>query len=214
MAEPGRASVWALRRGTHLGQRSCASAREGRTYERKRSDHPSQRRHLASRGPSTYGTSTVCHEHISRAKEVWRCTRDEGRPLEIGSQVPASNPCKLRSSRAIVVSVAVKGGRQSRQVRSGEASESELLMTCRNAKDDVKTGGASSFRDQFGGCPEDCPSDIRHVGGAKPDQALVWNVRTCRPDAKGDVQAAQTARISVPMRGTGAEQLVGGRKVL
>jgi hypothetical protein len=113
-----------------------------------------------------------------------------------------------------VVSVAAKGGRQSRQVRSGEASESEPLMTCRNAKDDVKTGGASSFRDQFGGCPEDCPSDIRHVGGAKPDQALVWNVRTCRPDAKGDVQAAQTARIRVPMRGTGAEQLVGGRKVL
>src|SRR3954453_4229948 len=84
-------------------------------------------------------------------------------------------------------------------------------MTCRNAKDDVKTGGSSSFRDQFGGCPEDCPSGIRHIGGAKPDQALVWNVRTCRPDAKGDVQAGQTARIRVPMRGTGAEQLVGGR---
>src|SRR5215218_7353243 len=162
----------------------------------------------------TNGTSTVCHEHISRAKEVWRCTRDEGRPLEIGSQVPASNPCKLRSSRAIVVSVAVKGGGQSRQVRSGEASESEPLMTCRNAKDDVKTGKSSILRDQFGGCPEDCPSDIRHGGGAKPDQALVWNVRTCRSAAKGDVQAAQTARIRVPMRGTGAEQLVGGRKVL
>src|SRR3954462_9332994 len=162
----------------------------------------------------TNGTWMVCHEHISRAKEVWCCTRDEGRPLEGRSQVPASNPCKLRSSRAIVVSVAVKGGRHSRQVRSGEASESELLRTCRNAKDDVKTGGASSFRDQVGGCPEDCPSDIRHGGGAKPDQALVWNVRTCRSDAKGDVQAAQTARIRVPMRGTGAEQLVGGRKVL
>src|SRR3954447_22487700 len=138
----------------------------------------------------TNGTWTVCHEHISRAKEVWRCTRDEGRPLEVRSQVPASNPCKLRSSRAIVVSVAAKGGRQSRQVRSGEASESELLRTCRNAKGDVKTGGTSSFRDQVGGCPEDCPSDIRHGGGAKPDQALVGNVRTCRPDAKGDVQAA------------------------
>src|SRR5215207_1843099 len=93
-------------------------------------------------GRETSGTSTVCHEHISRAKEVWCCTRDEGRPLEVRSQVPASNPCKLRSSRAIVVSVAAKGGRQPRQVRSGEASESELLMTCRNAKDDVKTGGA------------------------------------------------------------------------
>src|SRR3954469_20860125 len=186
----------------------CAS---GRASLAKRSP---TRSGVGCQALATSGIWTVCHEHISRAKEVWRCTRDEGRPLEVRSQVPASNPCKLRSSRAIVVSVAAKGGGQSRQVRSGEASESEPLMTCRNAKDDVKTGGASSFRDQFGGCPEDRPSDIRHVGGAKPDQALVWNVRTCRPDAKGDVQAAQTARIRVPMRGTGAEQLVGGRKVL
>jgi hypothetical protein len=88
-------------------------------------------------------------------------------------------------------------------------------MTCRNAKDDVKTGGSSSFRDQFGGCPEGRPSDIRHGGGAKPDQALVRNVRTCRPAAKGDVQAAKTARTRIPMRGTtGAEQPVVGRKVL
>jgi len=43
-------------------------------------------------------------------KEVWCCTRDEGRPLEVGSQVQASNRCKLRSSKAIVVSVAEKPG--------------------------------------------------------------------------------------------------------
>ena len=42
--------------------------------------------------------------------------RDEGRPLEVGSQVQASNHCKLRSSKAIVVSVAAKGGTRSRQV--------------------------------------------------------------------------------------------------
>jgi hypothetical protein len=80
--------------------------------------------------------------------------------------------------------------------------------------DDVETGGAIFSRDKLGGCPEDWPSGIRHVGGAKPDQALVGNVRTCRPDAKGDVQAAKTARIRVPTRGTGAEQLVVGWKVL
>jgi hypothetical protein len=155
-----------------------------------------------------------CVTNTFLKEEMWSCTRDEGRPLEVGSQVRASNPCKLRSSRAIVVSVAVKGGRQSRQVGSGEASASEPLMKCRNAIDDVKTGGSSSSRDRFGGCPEDRPSDIRHVGGAKPDQALVWNVRTCRLDAKGDIRAARTARIRVPMRGTGAEQLVVEGKVL
>ena len=157
---------------------------------------------------------SVCHEHILIRKEMWSCTRDGGRPPEAGSQVPASNHCKLRPSRATVVSVAAKGETESRQVWSGEASESEPLMTCRNALDDVKTGGATFFRDQLGGSPEACPSGIRHIGGAKPDQALVWNVRTCRPDAKGDVQAAKTARARVPMRGTGAEQPVVGWKVL
>ncbi len=35
--------------------------------------------------------------------------------------------------------------------------------------------------------PEGCPSGIRRVGGAKLNQALVWNVGTCRSDAKGEV---------------------------
>src|SRR5690348_11345320 len=84
----------------------------------------------------------------------------------------------------------------------------------------LKTAGCrsgslqDSSRTDPGSCPEDCPSDIRHVGGAKPDQALVWNARTCRPDAKGDVRVARTARIRVPMRGTGAEQLVVEWKAL
>ena len=95
--------------------------------------------------------------------------RDEGWSLATGSQVQAANHCKLRSSKAVVVSVAAKGGMRSRQVWSGEASESEPLMTCRNARGDVKTRGASVSWDQLGGCPEDCPSDIRHAGGAKPD---------------------------------------------
>jgi hypothetical protein len=45
---------------------------------------------------------------------VWRHTRDEGVP---GGQRSGaiSNPCKLRSSRAMVVSVAAKGGTRSRQ---------------------------------------------------------------------------------------------------
>ena len=29
---------------------------------------------------------------------------------------------------------------------------------------------------------------IRHIGGVNRDQALVWNVGTCRLDAKGEVQ--------------------------
>ena len=59
--------------------------------------------------------------------------RDEGGPFDAGGPVQAPNHCKLLSSKAMVVSVAAKGGTRSRQVRSGEASVSEPLMTCRNA---------------------------------------------------------------------------------
>ena len=41
-------------------------------------------------------------------KEMWCYARDEGGPLEAGSQVQASNRCKLQPSRAAVVSVAGK----------------------------------------------------------------------------------------------------------
>ena len=38
LAAKGRLGVWNSHRGNHLGQRSCASAKTGRTYGRKRSD--------------------------------------------------------------------------------------------------------------------------------------------------------------------------------
>ena len=164
-------------------------------------------------GTSKWNKIGVSRTH-PRRKGVWNYTRDGGRPPEAGSQVQASNHCKLLSSKAMVVSVAAKGGTGSRQVWSGEASESKPSMKCRNSIGDVKTGGAIFSRDQRGGGPEACPSGIRHVGGAKPDQALVWNVRTCRPDAKGEVQVAKTSRARVPMRDTGAESSVVGLKVL
>jgi hypothetical protein len=42
---------------------------------------------------------------------IRNCTRDEDRSFEAGSQVLASDRCKLLSSRAMVVSVAVNVGR-------------------------------------------------------------------------------------------------------
>jgi hypothetical protein len=66
-----------------------------------------------------------------------------------------------------------------------------------------------------GGALEPGPSGPRLGGGVNPDQALLRNAGTCRPDAKGEAQAGgPPARARVPMRGTGAEQSVGGVKVL
>jgi hypothetical protein len=59
-----------------------------------------------------------------------------------------------------------------------------------------------------------CLPGARHIGGVKLDQALVRNVRTCRPDAKGEAQVEDTTRARVPMRGTGAERPVVGVKAL
>ena len=59
------------------------------------------------------GRKTPCVTNTPRGKEVWCCTRDEGGPLGVGSQVQASNRCKLRPSRATVVSVAETSERDS-----------------------------------------------------------------------------------------------------
>ena len=48
--------------------------------------------------------------------------------------------------------------------------------------------------------PEACPGGIRHVGGAKLNQALMRNVRTSAPMPREKPQAAKTARVTVPMR--------------
>jgi hypothetical protein len=98
-------------------------------------------------------------------------------------------------------------------VRCGETSASEPLMKCRKRIDDVETGGRSLTREESGGCPDYCPDGIRHEGGVTLHLAFARNVGTCRPDAKGEIQAVVPARMRVPRRGTGAEQPVVGRKV-
>ncbi len=60
-------------------------------------------------GTSKWNKIGVSRTHPQR-REVWSCTRDEGSPLAVDSQVPAANRCKLRSSRAVVVNVAEKAG--------------------------------------------------------------------------------------------------------
>src|SRR5450759_1720761 len=53
-----------------------------------------------------------------------------------------------------------------------------------------KPGGCHSFGISLGDAG-DGPSGIRHGGGAKLNRALVWNVRTCRTDAKEEVTSGQ-----------------------
>lgn len=54
--------------------------------------------------------------------------------------------------------------------------------------DGVETGPWWLARDEGRGKPADCSTGARHEGGVTLYQASVRNVRTCRPDVKGEVQ--------------------------
>ena len=70
-----------------------------------------------------------------------------------------------------------------RDERERTADEvSKAYGRCRNR-------GVSLTRDKSGGSPDCRPDGIRHEGGVTLHVALARNVGTCRPDAKGEVQA-------------------------
>jgi len=73
-------------------------------------------------------------------------------------------------------------------VRTGKANVSEPLMTCRKRKEVTETRLPLLACDKAREVPAYGPSGDRHEGGASPVQALVRNVGTCRPDAKGEPQ--------------------------
>src|SRR5260370_19461229 len=73
---------------------------------------------------------------------VRNCTRDEGGAFEAGSQVLASNHCKLLSPKAMVVSVAVNVGTRSRRRGLKEGSASEPPMKCRKRRRPCPNRGA------------------------------------------------------------------------
>ena len=78
-----------------------------------------------------------------------------------------------------------------RQVRLKETNASEPLMTCRNVFNRRRNRDLDLYPASKGwGKPADCPTDVRHEGGVTLRQASIRNTGTCRPDAKGETQAA------------------------
>src|SRR5436189_29168 len=62
------------------------------------------------------------------------------------------------------------------------------LPRARRGRMDVETEVSGHLGTSLGGALKPGPSGIRLEGGVTPRQALVWNVGTCRLDAKGNVQ--------------------------
>ena len=88
-----------------------------------------------------------------------------------------------------MVSVVGNGGARLRQVRFKETNASEPLMTCRKVSRWRRNREGVVGPGQGWGRPDYCPTGVRHEGGVTLIQALVGNVGTCRPDAKGEAQA-------------------------
>src|SRR6266478_197572 len=85
-------------------------------------------------------------------------------------------------------------------------------MTCRKRIRRCQNRGVAIPLGSAWGMHWDCPSGIRHGGGAKLNQALVWNVRTWPAMPREKAQAAPTVRLKVPMRRRGADCLVVATK--
>src|ERR1700716_4117612 len=74
LAAKGRLGVCNSHRGNHLGQRSCASAKTGRTYGRKRSDQSTAQITLRGGGrpmdcPKAYGPHKTIYNRFARWSE-------------------------------------------------------------------------------------------------------------------------------------------------
>ena len=88
-----------------------------------------------------------------------------------------------------MVNVVGKGGAELRQVRIEETNVSEPLVRCRNVfrrcrnRDPHFCPATQGWQ-----IPAYRPTGIRHKGGVTSIRALMRNVGTCRPDAKGAVQ--------------------------
>jgi len=71
-----------------------------------------------------------------------------------------------------------------------ETNENKPLKRCRkNPYRRRQNLGSNPTLGKAQGIPVYCLSGVRHKGGVTLDQALMWNVGTCRPDAKGEIQA-------------------------
>ena len=78
---------------------------------------------------------------------------------------------------------------------------------------DVKTEVSGHLGTRVGGDLKPGPRGIRLEGGVTPRQALVWNVGTCRLDAKGNIQAGgpdEDQRTDARHRGGAARSRVEG----
>ena len=83
---------------------------------------------------------------------------------------------------------------------TGKANASKPLMRCRKLQTSSKPSFIVWFGTKPGGNLSTAPGGDRHKGGARPVQALVWNVGTFLPMLRETSEVADPRRSRVPMR--------------
>jgi hypothetical protein len=158
---------------------------------------------------------------------MWCCTRDGGRPSGIALQGEVPNHRKVRRSRAGVLSVAEKAGREPVRCEPGRRAKANHSVTRRKRRDDIETGESRySGMSLVGACllTRRCPAlrwrePDSGSGAERVNLALDTGPAVQLGDEppgrrERDPQAAGTARGRVAMRGTGADRPVVAVMVL
>jgi hypothetical protein len=140
-------------------------------------------------------------------------TRDEGRPFGIGLQDQISNhPKVMRIKSTCGERFGKRWSKRLHQVCTEKTNESEPPMQRRKCKDVIETKLLALAWDKVWELPVYCPSGDRRRGGVSSD------IGSCREHGnlsfrcQGRPSSERLMRGRVPMRNTGADQLVVVKK--
>ena len=135
--------------------------------------------------------------------------RDEGRPFEIGLQDQVSNhPRVMRIKSTCGERLGKRWSLRLHQVCTEKTNESEPPMQCRKCKDVIETKLLALVWDKVWKKPVYCPSDDRRTGGMSSDTGFCREHGNLSFRYRGKATSGSITRVIVPMRSTGADQLV------
>ena len=135
--------------------------------------------------------------------------RDEGRPFGIGLQDQVSNHLRvIRIKSACGERLRKRWNLRFHQVCTEKMNESEPPMQRRKCKDVIETKLLALAWDKVWKKPVYCPSDDRRTGGMSSDTGFCREHGNLSFRYRGKATSGSTTRVIVPMRSTGADQLV------
>ena len=145
-------------------------------------------------------------------KIILNSIKDEGRSFEIGLQDQVSNHLIVMDIKSICGERMGRRWNIIHQVCTEKMNESEPPMKCRKCKDIIETKLSALAWDKIWKVPVYCPSGGRHIGGMSSDTGFYREHGNLSSRCKGRTSSGRTTRVRVPMRGTGADQLVVVKK--